>query len=201
MNSVILSFSPAKCYLIAKGEKLIEMRKLIPNIKPPFKCYIYCTKEKPLLGNCSYSNRIEIIKDKDDFDYYNKDTLFKCNGKVIGEFICTQIEEYKYDYCPHPEIGLPYNCGDDWYEIEEEHLKAACLTYDEFYAYGNQGDVYGLYISNLNIYSKPKELFDYKHKCRKHYRCSQCIFSGKSHKCNNNVTAPPRGWYYIESEE
>ena len=48
MNSkaVLLSIKPQYCYLIASGKKTIEVRKSEPKLKPPFKCYIYCTKPK-----------------------------------------------------------------------------------------------------------------------------------------------------------
>ena len=67
-RAVMLSIKPKYCKLIASGKKTIEVRKTLPRITIPFKCYIYCTK-----------------------DFYRKgDGYFqgKYCGKVIGEFIC-----------------------------------------------------------------------------------------------------------------
>lgn len=44
--AVLLSVRPKWCELIANGKKTIEVRKTKPKIRPPFKCYIYCTKPK-----------------------------------------------------------------------------------------------------------------------------------------------------------
>lgn len=60
MKSVLISIRPKWCELIASGKKTIEVRKTHPKLPTPFKCYIYCTKER----GCANS------------------------GKVIGEFVC-----------------------------------------------------------------------------------------------------------------
>lgn len=44
MKAVLLSIKPKFCELIASGKKTIEVRKSAPKLKPPFKCFIYCTK-------------------------------------------------------------------------------------------------------------------------------------------------------------
>lgn len=69
MKSIMLSIKPSFCELIARGKKTIEIRKTKPKIDKPIKCYIYCTKDKPL---CVAS------------------------GKVIGEFVCNNISIYPY---------------------------------------------------------------------------------------------------------
>lgn len=50
MKAVLLSIKPKYCELIANGKKTIEVRKNAPKIEPPFKCYIYCIKAKPIMG-------------------------------------------------------------------------------------------------------------------------------------------------------
>lgn len=45
MKKVLISINPKWCEKIVSGEKTIEVRKSSPK-KVPFKCYIYCTKEK-----------------------------------------------------------------------------------------------------------------------------------------------------------
>lgn len=46
MKNIMLSIQPKWVEKIASGEKTIEVRKTRPKIETPFKCYIYCTKEK-----------------------------------------------------------------------------------------------------------------------------------------------------------
>lgn len=73
MKSVLISIQPKWCELIASGKKTIEVRKSVPKLNRPFKCYIYCTqgKAKDLFscGDWIYQNRM----------------------KVIGEFVCRGV--------------------------------------------------------------------------------------------------------------
>ena len=46
MTSIMISIKPKYCKLIANGKKTVEVRKTKPKIDVPFKCYIYCTKNK-----------------------------------------------------------------------------------------------------------------------------------------------------------
>ena len=64
---VLISVRPKWCENIASGEKTIEVRKTRPNLKTPFKCYIYCTR-----GN-------------------DANRLRGAQGKIIGEFTCDAI--------------------------------------------------------------------------------------------------------------
>lgn len=47
-KAVLISIRPEWCQKIASGEKTIEVRKNRPKLAPPFKCYIYCTRDKHL---------------------------------------------------------------------------------------------------------------------------------------------------------
>lgn len=69
MKSVLISIRPKWCELIANGKKTVEIRKTVPKLETPFKCYIYCTD-----GAMMYSPVI---------NYGRK--------MVIGEFICYEI--------------------------------------------------------------------------------------------------------------
>ena len=70
MKAVMISIRPEWCERIAVGQKTLEIRKTMPRMVLPFKCYIYCTKFK-------YG---EILC----FPQYK-------TGKVIGEFVCDAI--------------------------------------------------------------------------------------------------------------
>lgn len=149
MKSVLISIRPEWVEKIANGEKTIEVRKTAPNLKTPFKCYIYCTK--------TTKKSEPLLVDKDGTmgfaDYRNADgkrDCFVAEGKVIGEFICDRTYEFTYNH----NVG-EYNIGGD-------SLKRTCLTYCKLENYGKGKDLYGWHISDLKIYDKPKELSEFR---------------------------------------
>lgn len=170
MKPVLISIQRPHTDNIKALLKKIEVRKGKPNQETPFPCYIYETKAK---GGC---------------------------GKVIGEFVCDKIEEYKYEYCPHPEIGMNFDCCDNWWDIDDEDLEKSCLSYEEFKKYAdksvNVNDIiYGWHISDLKIYDKPKELEEFK----RYYECgnNSC---GTCDKCDKDyhLKKPPQSWCYVD---
>ena len=116
MKSVLISIQPKWCELIANGKKILEVRKTRPNIKTPFKCYIYCTSynvHECLMLNRSGATLIHSIN-------YKK--AIPCggniaNGKVIGEFVCKSTLPISITYSdPNNKIALrefPYTCLTD----------------------------------------------------------------------------------------
>ena len=106
MKSVLISIQPRWCELIASGKKTVEVRKTRPKLETPFKCYIYCTKPKEYfsIGGGIYSASDELyrtpegeIKFGDSFELmayeigqYDENNFL--NGKVIGEFVCDEID-------------------------------------------------------------------------------------------------------------
>lgn len=187
MKAVMISVRPKWCELIASGRKTVEVRKTRPKIEPPFKCYIYCTKDPKLQfwtgPRYSYA------------DDHSHNQFDRCgNGKVIGEFVCKSIDIYLYDYCTHPEIGMDYDCGDSWWEIDKEDLERACMTYEQFKAYAmpNKDCIYGWHISDLVIYDKPKELQEFS---RIETMRSN---GGGTQTFRNPLQFPPQSWCYVE---
>ena len=136
MKSVLISIQPKWCELIANSDKTIEVRKTKPKIDKPFKCYIYCTKDK-----------------NGWFDFEKKERI---DGKIIGEFVCDNICEYMpYKWREGGFEGLNYMYNPTLcYESR--------LSQSEIARYGNRGKVYGWHISNLVMYDKPKELREFK---------------------------------------
>ena len=65
--------------------------------------------------------------------------------------------------------------------------------------------LYGLYITDLKIYDKPKELSEFSRPCSYDGLCSTCKrfkANGSSYDiCNSTVTRPPQGWIYVEELE
>ncbi len=83
MNNILISIKPQWCNLILNGRKTLEIRKSKPNLTTPFRCYIYCSEK-----NAQNPHHILEIHNSDG-------KIIKANGKVIGEFICDYIKEYR----------------------------------------------------------------------------------------------------------
>lgn len=160
MKSVMLSIKPKYCELIASGRKTIEVRKTKPKIDTPFKVYIYMTKSNLVGDRKAYQDRLA--------------------GKVIGEFVCDEIQTFRPD---------DYNCP---YDISDDDLKLTCLNREDMYAYGRGKTLYGWHISNLVIYDKPKELSKFINKS------SQITFDKDGVLVYKGMTRPPQSWCYVE---
>lgn len=198
-KAVLISIRPEWVERILSGEKTLEVRKTRPNVETPFKVYIYCTSGRPDLN-------IPISPERLMQDYLDTGSMqsLNCplgNGKVIGEFVCDSIVTYNYDYCPHPEIGMDYDCGDSWWEIADEDLKSACMTEKEFryYAFGSVA-MYGWHISNLEIYGIPKPLSKFKGLCKIEADCGCCpYYNYTKMDCDGRtIKRPPQSWCYVE---
>ncbi len=181
MKAVLISIKPKWCEFIASGKKTVEVRKTKPKIDVPFKCYIYCTMGK--LPKYIYNENLE----KESIYAKHPDII---NGKVIGEFVCDRIDEI-------------YQCNSGW--VEEN----ACISKDEFFDYlgiprgahmGYDKKAYAWHISNLVIYDKPKELFEFLN-YKKYQVCKERdCFSDNCWICPNNalVVRPPQSWCCVE---
>ena len=186
MRSVLISIRPKWCQKIASGEKIIEIRKTRPRLEPPFKCYIYCTQAKH--------------------------PQFHGTGKVIGEFVCDQIDTLI-------QIGYMGNAERPKYHIYTEDFHAypetgefanACLTEAEAEGYLGGKTGFGWHISDLVIYDVPKELSEFwfppELYCERE-RCGRCPYdqvadvNGEySYDCEwrRPIMRPPQNWCYVE---
>lgn len=183
-KAILMSINPRWCELIARGEKTIEIRKTIPkDLTPPFKVYIYMTA-----GDASYT----VTLNGAPYTCHNN------GGKtVIGEFVCRNIDDYSYDYCPHPEIGMDYDCGDNWWEIGDDELDRACMTEAEFRQYARpRTTMFGWHISDLVIYERTKSLREFHRPCDS--KCDGLCFEGVN--CCRTLTRPPQSWCYVAEE-
>ena len=183
---VLISVRPQWCEKIASKEKTLEIRKTRPKLETPFKCYIYCTQgeEKWLVG---------II---------GKHPSEKLNGKVIGEFVCDNITEFR---SPAEWAMKPWD------------YSFACLKQKDIEDYAGGKTIYGWHISALQIYGKPRELSAF----RKAYqmdsegfiKCDHnpCDYVGEDghylYQCESNcphladkykLTRPFQSWGYVE---
>lgn len=207
--AVLLSVRPKWCELIANGKKTIEVRKTKPKIRPPFKCYIYCTKPKMITKY--------VFKPEDYPEYMRPEKPVFCkvpdgsslycsvvngNGKVIGEFECDAIFTMSITYSdPTSRIALkefPYTCLTDQQIID-------------YLGNGNQG--YGWHISNLVIYDKPKEIRDFCYPTEKYCEKEMCGGCPKDQvmgldgdyafdcEWQRPIKRPPQSWCYVQDLE
>lgn len=218
-KSVLISIQPKWCELIASGKKTIEVRKTKPKLETPFKCYLYCTRQgRPLVyGSPCPSYVEENLVQTYGYSKEKAEEIFGCwNGKVIGEFVCAEILDYKLADVS-TDVGIFY-----YYEryitkkLFAVNSLEDCLTDDELLKYGNYKSLYGWHISDLKIYDKPKELSEFNKPCDFNYDCFLCDravydkkvitdISGKITKVNNKfiacddvITKPPQSWCYVE---
>lgn len=183
MKAVLISVQPKWCELIARGKKTIEVRKMRPKIEPPFKCYIYMTATKE---RCRLWEYITAYQN-------SKGDILNGSQKVIGEFVCDEIIEDKRG------------------ENADVFSKFALLSLDEQKKYGANKPLYGLHISDLKIYDKPKELGEFRKPCNHINDCCTCKeaefqYDGDELRgliCKREIplTRPPQSWCYVEEEK
>lgn len=126
---------------------------------------------------------------------YSKDNFL--NGKVIGEFVCDEILDYKLADVS-TDVGVFY-----YYEryITQKSYDINslddCLTDDELLDYGNYKNLYGWHISDLKVYDKPKELSKFI-KCTYPFDCCACDFWDSTYLACAKPIRPPQSWCYVE---
>lgn len=146
MNAVMISIQPKWCELIVNGHKTIEVRKTRPKIDTPFKVYIYQTRESKKMFLDHHFN-----------SFFAGKSHYSDMGKVIGEFMCDRIDEFEVS-------EAIFICDtNDIYDVIPPSFdySKTCLTLEELYSYGNEKPIYGLHISDLKIYDKPKETSEF----------------------------------------
>lgn len=177
MKSILMAIAPKWCELIASGRKTIEVRKTAPK-ETPFKVYMYMAKD---------------AKKHYYIDEYGDRQVELIPQKVIGEFVCDKVSKiYKRLHIRNYDISL-------------ESLERSCLDCDTLWEYGKGKTLYRLYISQLKIYDKPKELGEFENLCpkinKKREDCVFCKFNNGRYgalDCQNQITRPPQNWYYVE---
>lgn len=119
------------------------------------------------------------------------DKVVSWTKEVIGEFVCDSIEEFQIKGA----LGVRFKRFTALYET--------CLKVKEMRDYaGNSPILYGWHISELKIYDKPKELFEFRKPCPINIKnCPRCkLYSRHSGQCANIVIRPPQ-WCYVEELE
>ena len=199
-KAVLISIRPEWVEKIAEGQKTVEVRRTRPKLEPPFKCYIYCTKDK------KDSDRLWVLREQIRKEYdgltavcahlrAQPDLHSVGNGYVVGEFVCdTYVADKTFGH------DALFNA-------------AACMSEPDVVAYSAGTQLYGWHISDLKIYDTPKELNEFwfppELYCEKE-RCGGCPYdqvadvNGEySFDCEwkRPLTRPPQSWCYVEESE
>lgn len=134
MRAVLISIRPEWVARITSSKKTFEVRKNMPKLEQPFKCYIYETQgrtETPWIDEDGH-------------------TIFKGRGQVIGEFVCDRID-------PIVRAREPYGL----YDVDDDFVAQTCLANGALWDYGKGATLYGWHISDLKIYDTPKQLSEF----------------------------------------
>lgn len=174
MNAVLLSIRPQHCANIASGRKTVELRKRVPKLPTPYKCYIYCTKGDRLTSVNGLVQKVNQV----DIDLTKDSVVCDLNGMVIGEFVCDEVTAFGYS---------PYNHGE--YKGIDNLYERTCLNFEDIFAYIGEGFGYGLHISELKIYDKPREISEF-------YHCDDAVYLETG--VPRYLTRPPQSWCYVE---
>lgn len=215
MKSVLISIKPKWCELIASGKKTVEVRKTRPKLDPPFKVYIYCTKNTKKNALHTYirsgygRKTFGIIEQwrsgKEVVDVNAHLPAYRYNaylaeGKVIGEFVCDRIIDI-----PHSQYFVDY-----YHTMPQADLESTCLDMGHIDEYLLSKDGYGWHISDLVIYDQPRGLTGFYHYCGDDPKCDGCELlyysnteCGKEEFCCSNMYGckhlerPPQSWCYV----
>lgn len=193
MKAVMISIHPKWCGLIASGKKVVEVRKTRPKLKVPFKCYIYCTKNRK--QQFWTGKRYSYVDDR-SHNAFDK----CCNGKIIGTFICDEI------------TAFPAECSAAWLVANSR------VTAIELGRYaGDNNNLYAWHISDLVIYDEPKSIEQFKKICKYRNNDGSCQYekvecgcvkldfnpdgSINLAECLDYMSRAPQSWCYVEVQE
>lgn len=203
MRAIMKSVSPRICEKVANGDCTILVSKTVPKFDLPFKGYICCTNAKPYLYR-EANPPFKLFLDSDLYEGNGyDDRLF--SGKVIGEFVCDKIIEWQYDKGHQYYVDYPDDCT-SYFPYLKCHSEATGLKCSEIEKLGKGKTLYGLHLSDLKIYDKPKELSEFERPCTYKGICYSCkrfrpngIPSPAPYGfCETKITCAPQGWCYVE---
>lgn len=139
-KAILFSVPPEQCCNIANGRQTVFVQRRKPKLNTPFKVYIYCTLQG---SNEFFQSLKNSLGEYEALSKWNKENWGVKKGKVIGEFVCDTI------------------ITDKTFGHDALFNKAACMTDAEVAAYCVNNEMYGLHISNLEIYDCPKALNEF----------------------------------------
>lgn len=195
MKAVMKSVSPRICEKVANGDCTMLVSKTAPKCGAPFKGYIYMTATKERFYLWEYVTAYKNSKGE---------ILDGCQ-KVIGEFICDEIIEWQYDRGHQYYVEYPDDCT-SYFPYLKCHSEATGLKCSEIEKLGKGKPLYGLHISDLKIYDKPKELSEFERPCTYKGICYSCErfrpngipLPAPYGFCETKLTHVPSNWCYVE---
>ena len=203
MRAIMKSVSPRICEKVANGDCTILVSKTAPKFDLPFKGYICCTNAKPYLYR-EANPPFKLFLDSDLYEGEGyDDRLF--SGKVIGEFVCDKIIEWQYDKGHQYYVEYPDDCT-SYFPYLKCHSEATGLKCSEIEKLGKGKPLYGLHISDLKIYDKPKALAEFERPCTYKGICYSCErfrpngipLPAPYGFCETKITHVPSNWCYVE---
>lgn len=146
---MLISDRPKWTGKILNLEKDIEARKKVDTSFRGW-VYIYCTLNGGrLLELLDCEQHCKLEKECDEEDLCSSCDIL--NGKVVARYYCDDI--YTYD------IQDPRTWEDK--EFGEYVIKHIGMTLEELHAYAGDKVFYGMHITNLEIFDKPKLLSEF----------------------------------------
>ena len=184
MREIIRSVKPYWFYLICEGIKKAEVGKSKPTAQNWNKAvYLYCSKDKKSF------NRIP----KEHREKYRKYL-----GTIGARFISDKIDNYRNF------IINPINKYEQ--KTIDGILNISCLSHGELCEYLTEREdnkhFYIWHISNLVIYEKPRELYDFVNYAKHEVCLQKNCFNGDCWSCPKNaiMVRPPQSWCYVKRE-
>ena len=214
MKAILMSVHAKWCALMMNGDKTVEVRKGTALYKTIQKLidengyadiYVYCTKKEELFYDLVCGKRFYFNLPK-----RNKNKVYRLsNGMVVFKFRCYNVETIIYDnsyfkpFCHTREL------------TSQNLYDKSCLSYNEIDNYLNGNTGCAIHISDLEIFDKPKAIWEFEKvgryknptiKCEKREkgRCNygHSPFTGKWVGCEKaRLTKAPQSWQFIEVEE
>lgn len=200
MKSVLISIRPQWCEKITSGEKTIEVRKTAPK-EVPFKAYIYATKPKNFYKCGAMSTSDELlwlangkVEMGDGFKFWADGDEYQClNGRIIGEFICDKV------YNLVNAFGGIMFADENLNQLEPQLFRdMSCLADEQTADYLGNKDGYGLHITALKIYDKPKELSEFRKPFIDYVPPKESKMVNPKIGISEYVNRPPQSWIYVE---
>lgn len=194
--NILLSVRPEWLAKILNGEKTVEIRKSVPKL--PCEVYLYCTKKEHTAlvirkGEMNYGE----VMDKPIFvkapDAYWQLPL-GVHGKVVAKFTLKEAEKITFEVVDY------YTPTWDGYYAKDELLEKAKITIAELNAYGNGNPLYAWHITDLVIFEKPMELWQFNQKGFPH-STDYTAYENNEPRYYHHITRAPQSWQYVEVKE
>lgn len=222
MKAILISDHAKWCALMMNGDKTVEVRKGTALYKAIQKLideygyadiYVYCTKGNYdiVRESSPYSSVPHYVCVKIDKKLSKElpEYEYSSSGKVIFKFRCYKVEEITQVIRARDSKimlyrGLPKGINN------KPLMNESCLSFEEMKNYLGYENGIAIHISDLEIFDKPKELYelhkplgsyDCNHNCGG--GCNMCWCEGWETRFHFEceIQKAPQSWCYVESEK